>query len=481
MPSPPFSSSARKGLVSLACALSLALAGCPTVPAEVPKVRDPNATKWLQRASSDLRVADVEEARDSIEKALSLAPEDEEVRMVAAQVRLAMLDYAEAVKLLKGIKGSKAAGLRGRALWYKGDLEAAADALEEMLNDPDVVDDWAKGVAKLARRGAGRTPFTLSGGLLAAVDMPHVSPTAPYFVVQVEIDGEPGLALVSTRFGEVRLDSATRAEPSWVSLRFGGQFEVQDVPALTHDLNGLSKEIGAPIKAIIGVNLLRHVHATIDWGGHQFVARSFSPPPPPEATRMPLFYAKGSGMLMKCRLGDKPASMMIDTEMDRPMALDEDGWKKAGVDMKDLTPVPDSPLKLKGGVVPVLKIGAAEINNVPAVLGGPIKDQEDKLGSDLDGIMGNGLLAFYRITFGDGGRLMWLEDHIAWQMSLDPGQGAPPSGPVNQGVAPDQVPSVIVPGPPAPSGSSPPPAPKPSSNPGVGSGNPPPGGAPKRP
>ncbi len=476
----PLSAARTKGLFPLACALSLSVLGCPTV--EGPVGRDTTTNKWFQRASAELRVADIEEARDSVAKALSLAPQDEEVRLLAAQVHLAMLDYAEAIKHLKGIQGTKAAGLRGRAFWYKGDLEAAADSLEAMLNDPDVVDDWAKSIAKLARRGAGRTPFTITGALLAAVDMPHVSPTAPYFVVPVEIDGEPALGLVSTGYAEVVLDSSSRAEPSWVSLRFGGRLEVQDVPALTQDLSGISKQINAPIKAILGVNLLRHVHATIDWGGRQFVARSFSPPPPPDSTRVSLYYAKGGGMLMKSTLGDKPASLLIDTSMSLPVSLDEDGWKKAGVALKDLQLLPDDPeKKIKTGMIPMLKVGASEITQVPAYLTGQVKAIEDKLGFDIDGMVGNGLLAYYRVTFGDGGRLMWLEDNLAVQRLLGTGGGGPAQAqpPANQGVLPDQAPTVILPDQKAPElpqnkGALPPGKGGAQSNPGPGSANPPP-------
>lgn len=472
------SAARTKGLLPLACAFSLALAGCPVV--DGPPPRDPTAIKWFQRAKAELRVGDVEEARDSVTKALSLAPEDEELRVLAAQVHLAMLDYAEAVKLLKGIKGPQAAGLRGRALWYKGDLEAAADALEGMLNDPEVVDDWAKSIAKLARRGAGRSQFTISGGLLAVVEMPHVSPTAPYFVVPIEIDGEPALSLVSTGYAEVVLDSSTRAEPSWVSLRFGGRLEVQDVPALTQDLSGISKQINAPIKAILGVNVLRHLHATIDWSGRQFVARSFSPPPPPDSTRLPLYYAKGGGMLMQSNLGDKPASLLIDTSMALPISLDEDGWKKAGVDPKDLKLLPDDPeKKLKEGMIPLLKIGSSEITQVPGYFTGQVKQVEEKLAFDIDGMVGNGLLAYYRVTFGDGGRLMWLEDNLSVQRLLNGGQPAPQGQPpAGQGVLPDQAPSVILPDqqppPPPQPGKLVPPGGKTGPAPGPGSANPPP-------
>ena len=72
-----------------------------------------------------------------------------------------------------------------------------------------------KSIAKLARQGAGRTPFAISGSLLAKVEMVRISSVAPFFVVPVEIDGEAALAMISTGTAEVVLDSSTRQEPSW--------------------------------------------------------------------------------------------------------------------------------------------------------------------------------------------------------------------------------------------------------------------------
>lgn len=473
-----FSRASATLFLPAACALSLSLAGCPELPA-AQTGRDAVTNKWFQRANAEFQTADVEEAKDSVDKALSGAPNDVEVKTLAAQIHLAMLDYAEAVRLLRDVKGSQASAIRGRALWYKGDLEGAADELEAMLNDPDVVDDWAKSIAKLARRGAGRVPFTITGALLTAVEMPHVSAAAPFFVVPVEIDGEPALGLVSTGFAEVVLDSATHAEPSWISLRFGGKLEVNDVPALAQDLSGLSKQVGAPIKAVLGVNLLRHLHATIDFGGRQFVARSFSPPPPPDATRVALYYAKGGGMVMKTNIGQTPASMLIDTSMALPVALDDAGWKKAGIEIKDLKAVPDDPeKKLKEGTIPLLKIGSYEISQVPGYYNDQVSIVEKKLNFNIDGMVGNGLLAYYRVTIGDGGRIMWLEDNLAVQRLLNGGNSQPAGPrltPPDEGPLPG-APTVIAPEPPPP----PDPGirtpstnkPSPSDNPKPGSSNP---------
>ncbi|WP_438009185.1 hypothetical protein WME89_11140 [Sorangium sp. So ce321] len=412
--------------------------------------RPPAAEKWLARARQEFQSADLDNARDAVAKALTIVPADTEARLLAGRIALARLDYGEALRLLKGVAGSEAAGLRGRALWYKGDLDAAADELEAMLDDPDVVDDWAKSIAKLARRGAGRVPFTISGGLLAAVEMPHVSPAAPFFVVPVEIDGESALAMVSTGTGEVVLDSSTRKEPSWVSLRFDRKLEINDVPALTQDLSGISKQMGAPIKALLGVNLLRHLNATIDYSGRQFVVRSFSPPAPPDATRVDLAFIKGGGMVLRSSVGpDKTVQgpMLIDTSMTFPIALDKEGWKKAGFDADGLKRVEQDPeQKLKQGVVPMLRLGTLEIPKVPGVYGAPLQAVEKQLQLDLDGVIGAGLLAYFRITFGDGGRLMWIEDDAAMNKVL---QGGAPA-PADEGQAPAAPPAGSSPAPGAP-------------------------------
>ena len=404
---------ARRLLLGITMAVGLALSGCPTV-GSLHGARPPTAEKWFQRAREDCRSADIEDARDSVKRALAIVPNDSEVRTLAARIALAELDYAETLRLLKGIKGSTASGLRGRAYWYNGDLDAAADELDKLLEDPDVVDDWAKNITKLARQGAGRTPFALSGALLATTELPHVNPYASFFVVPVEIDGESALAMVATDSAEVTLDSKTRSEPSWISLRFGGKLEVRDVPALTQDLSGISKQLNAPIKALLGVNLLRHLHATLDYEGQQFVARTFSPPQPPDATRVNLSYIRGGGMILRGKFGGErgePVSLLLNTSMNFPLALDEAGWKKAGLATKDLRLVPEDPdQKLRVGVVSLVRIGAFDVPRVEGVFGIPIEQVEKQIALDIDGIMGTGLLVPFRITFGDQCRMMWMAD-----------------------------------------------------------------------
>ncbi len=451
------SRSARASGCALVLAAAALLAGCSGVGASsADNGRPADAEKWFRRAQTDFTQADFEEAHDSIAKASQLVPEDQEVKALAAKIALASLDYAEVLRLLKGVRTSEAAGLRGRALWYKGELEAAADELDAMLNDPEVKDDWAKSISKLARRGAGRTPFVLSGGMLAVLEMAHVSTVAPYFIIQVDIDGASGLAMLATGSAEVVLDSATRPEPSWVQISLGQRLEIHDVPALAQDLSGISKEVGAPIKALIGVNLLRNLNATIDYEGRQFVARSYAPPPPPSATRLNPHYVRGGGMVVRGTMGGEKGpsvALLVDTSRPFPLALDEGGWKKAGTTVAALKLVPGDPeQKLREGIVPLVRLGAFDVPRVLGLGGVPVNELEKVMGVDLDGIMGAGLLYQYRCTFGDAGRVLWIEDDSDLVRAMS--QPSQPEGPAN---ARDAAP----PPPALPPSAPPPPAPTP--------------------
>lgn len=400
----------RAGLVGLAVLVAGAgLLGCAggTGEAEWPPVQK----QWYDRAQTSFKTLDFDDAEGAIDNALRLDKGREEVRVLAAQIALANLDYQGAIAQLTGLATSEARSIRGRALWYSGKVEEAADELQQLLADPEVRDPWAEQVSKIARQGAGRQPFRVTGGLLAVSEMPHAGNSA--MLVPLELDGEPVLGLISTGSPEVTVDSSGGRTASWVALRFGERLEVKDVPALTQDLSGISRELGAPIKVLLGVSLLRHLNVTFDFFGSQFVARSFVPPPPPAATTVKLHYVRGGGMVLRGRFGREErspaAAMIIDTSMQFPLLLDDGGWQKAGVDQKSLSLV-EGTKDLRHGVVPTLQLGAFEIPQIPSVYGKELGKFESGLGVDLDGVVGSRLLAAFRVTLTDGGRTMWLED-----------------------------------------------------------------------
>ncbi len=371
----------------------------------------PLGKKWFERAQRSYKSGDIEDAQIASENALKLAPGRPEVRTLAAHVALAQLEYDRALQLTRGLTSEEVVAIRSRAYWYAGKLEKAAAELETLLANPEVRDPWASEVIKLARQGRGRRPFEMSGGLLAVTEMPRIGTTS--LIVPLEVDGEPALAMIATDVAEAVVDSSSGKESSWISLRFGERIEVSDVPAMARDLSRISRQLNAPIKMLIGVNLLRHLHATFDFAGGQFVVRTFEPPPPPVATTLKVNYVRGGGMVLRGAFGVEDgapeASFLVNTSMTYPVALDQQGWEKAGVKVASLSAVPNMQ-SIKQGTLPMLRLGAFEVPEVPGVFGGPVEELAKGLDIELDGLLGSGLLAAFRVTLVDGGKTMWLED-----------------------------------------------------------------------
>lgn len=386
------------------------LFGCgPSLPSEQDWPGD--AKRWYERAVASYQTLDLEDARSAVSKALQDAPEREEAVLLGAQVALAQLDYDATVEFLQNTTGSQAHSLRGRAYWYAGRVSDAAKELEALLSDPAVKDPWAEGVLKLARQGAGREPFAVRGSLLAVMEMPRLETTA--MIIPLELNGQPVLGMLSTSSAEVIVDASDGRDPSWVSVRFDGRVEVKDVPALTQDLTGLSREVNVPIKVLLGTNILRHLNATFDLLGSQFVVRTFEPPPPPEATRVPVQYVRGGGMVIRGQVGvesEAPAfNFFIDTASTFALALDKQGWSKTRVDLANLIPV-EGEEGMRQARLSQVKLGAFGVPSVTAVSGVGFSELEKTLGIEVDGLLGSGLLGQFRVTLADGGRTLWLED-----------------------------------------------------------------------
>src|SRR5690606_35943853 len=79
---------------------------------------------------------------------------------------------------------------------------------------------------------------------------------------------------------------------------------------------------------------------------------------------------------------------------------------------------------VRQGTLPLLRLGAFEVPGVPGVLGGPVQEMEKGLDIELDGLLGSGLLAAFRVTLVDRGKTMWLEDM--------PRESVPASVPLDQ-------------------------------------------------
>src|SRR5262245_35954416 len=100
----------------------------------------PLAKKWFDRADASFKAGDIEDAESAVDNALHADKVRPAIRVLAARIALARLEYPKVLVLLKGVEGSEASSIRGRALWYSGEVEQAADELERLVADPEVRD-----------------------------------------------------------------------------------------------------------------------------------------------------------------------------------------------------------------------------------------------------------------------------------------------------------------------------------------------------
>src|SRR5262249_45357432 len=148
-----------------------------------------------------------------------------------------------------------------------------------------------------------------------------------------------------------------------------------------------------------------------------------------DASRVPLWYVRGGGMLMRANLSakdkdDAPALLLVDSSAPFPLALEDAAWRRAGVDPSTLKPEPDAE-DMKAGPVPSLKLGGYDLQAIPAIEGAPIGDIQQNVDVELGGVLGASLLALFRVTFADDGRFVWLEPDPTMGTARPPAPAAP--------------------------------------------------------
>lgn len=101
-------------------------------------------------------------------------------------------------------------------------------------------------------------------------------------------------------------------------------------------------------------------------------------------------------------------ALFVDSTRPFPLLLEDAAWRRAGVDVKSLASLPDSPT-VKHGVVPIFRLAGLDLSKMPAVAGVDLAELTQGTDIDLGGVVGADLLAFFRVTFADEGRFVWLE------------------------------------------------------------------------
>ncbi len=397
-----------------AIALGLGLSACTpsaSSPLRAPERAAPG-DEWFHRAEQSYAVGDFADADEAVKQAVAAGGHGEALANLRAKLALLRLDWADAIAATEGLTGADSRGYRARALWYAGRVEDASVEIDGLLRDAKVRDSWAKDVAPLARGGAGRKPYAIdSTWATVGLELPS---SGSAFVVPVELDGKQVLAVVATSTSEVVLDAATHKEPEWVNLRFGGRFEVRDVPALVKDLSTYSRLFDAPIEMLIGTRALRELHCTLDRRGGQLVLRREEATAPPQSTVLPARYLRGGGLLVPVGFEHgNPGTRfneLVDSMLFLAMTIDGDRWKSVGVDPATLGT--DPALKKPAGIVPLITIGSFEFPRIPAVEGFGAFDVKSAVDFRLDGVFGANLLQLFRVTFAGQGERLWLETDV---------------------------------------------------------------------
>ncbi len=396
--------------LALATSLTACSPGSPAA-ARAPE-RSSAGDEWLRRAEQSYAQGDFIDADEAVVQAWAAGARSEAAVNLRAKLGLARLDWADVVAATEGRTGADTRGYRARALWYAGRIEEASAEIEALLRDPKVRDSWAKEVAPLARAGAGRKPYAIeSSWSTVGVELPS---SGSAFVVPVELDGKQVLAVVATSTAEVVLDAATHKDPEWVNLRFGGRFEVRDVPALVKDLSNYSRLFDAPIELLIGTRALRELHATLDRRGSQLVVRRDEATAPPQATVLNARYLRGGGLLVPVGFEHgKTATRfneLVDSMLFFALTVDGERWAQVGVDKATLAT--DPALKKPTGIVPLVTIGSFEFPRIPAIEGFGAFDVRTSVDFRLDGVLGANLLQLFRVTFAGQGERLWLESDV---------------------------------------------------------------------
>ncbi|APR99333.1 tetratricopeptide repeat protein [Pajaroellobacter abortibovis] len=361
--------------------------------------------KWVTCASQSYYAGEWDDAVEASRAGLQIGRENASLKIIAARLALARLEFNEAIQLTSSLEDSEAYGIRWRAHWFQGEIEQAADELEEYLKAPSSKDMWAKEISRLARKGIGRHPFTLKGDLVVGIDMPRAGSMV---VVPCELEGEQVFAVMATASSEVIIDSSTRKESAWVNLRFGGRIEVQDVPAIAYDLSGISRQLGAPIRLLLGTHFLRRTHVTWDRSGDQFVIRKEAPDFSLQAARIPLWYADGGAMLLPGRFAavqETGIVLSMDSLAPYSIAFEEEGWKMLSGSFS--AQEANRPVS----VLPSLALGTARFSDIVVRQGVPIPEIPTHLPSmRMIGMVGGGLFSTKRVTIGEEGRCLWIEN-----------------------------------------------------------------------
>lgn len=389
-----------------------------TDPGAAPAAAPSPAARALDAARTAYGRGDLEGARVALADALDADPTSADARALGARVAAALGRDAAALELLADRTEPPLLALAGRLLIREEHLVTAAERLAPHATDPAETPVLAA-YLDVARAGGTHDLYQLGGddAALPFVDGP------PLPVVEVRVGDETLPALVATSADLLVLDGPTAARLPAVeaggpaggvarAVALGGA-TVARVPYVTRDLGPIAAQLGVPVAAVVGLDLLVRLRATIDGPGRRLVVRPGGPPAetPPAEVGVPYATFGGSHLAVRVRLGPEVGGwMVVDSAGAFPLALVPAALDALGVDVARLPAVEGAPgADVRMLALPEVRLGDVLLEEVPAATGLVGDDLGPTLGAPLAGLVGDVVLGRFAVTFDPERRRLIIE------------------------------------------------------------------------
>jgi len=439
-----------------ACGGAAAGASGPEDPASEPSPGSGPEDDDLERARSGYGRGDLVGARDALARVLERRPDDPATRRLAARVAAALGNDEGALALLEGTDDPEMQAMRARLLIRAERLvtvaRALAPELEARAADPAPGDEILEAYLAIARAGAIDDLYVPVGD---RAEVPWAE-GVPLPVVDVVLDdGAPSKALVATsadllvlhagavdRLARFRGDDAAEeadagssegpgdgsaadappdggpdpgageAEP--VAGGVVGRLRIGDagldrVPFVTRDLSPIAVQLGTPIVAVIGLDLLLELRATLDGPGRRLLIRpgGWDGGARP-AGGVPFATFSGAHLAVRARLTDQVGGyMLVDSAGLFPLAVVPQAIDAMGLSPDELTAIPGSPSPdVRQFALPAVRLGDVVLEAVPAITGLAPDTLGPSIGAPIAGLVGQQVLERFTVTLdGDARRL----------------------------------------------------------------------------
>ena len=276
-------------------------------------------------------------------------------REIAARAALALGRHDAVMRALEGATSPHLLLLRARAQIAERDFAGAALTLEHVGAEED---PWVEAVLPAIRAASEVEPYAVSGGP-AEVELEEL----PLPVIRVRVGAIETLALLGSSAQLVVLDPSVRATAGVIEELALGEARLGGVPHTVRSLEAVRTSLGAPIGAVLGLDVLAALRARIDGPNGRV---RFGGAGGAEGTPAPMLTPTGSFLAVEGAVGDVPVWWTVDTAALFPLALVPGADEALGLADATWEPAGGGP---EMTTVDALRIGSMQVEGIPVVRG----------------------------------------------------------------------------------------------------------------